>query len=250
MSKPILALEQANDLSVTAGSVADVYRAASAGADLSLYLTTATYEETLHFQEVYVNDDGYFAGIRTDHFANNGGLAMHDRPFVCFFRYDTSGTFALVKWYFDGTTEDVSQAHPYGVYRWFVGDPWETIYAHDDAGATTAGSLDDLIAAVRDGYQMRVAVNGLFNGDEGAPSASHEVIVNISQPCVAEGQVAGLTETIMLMDGNRPLDFTKPYFPGYAMLRTTGLVDMYLASPELRFGRRVAQRGMRWLVRK
>jgi len=250
MSNPILALEQAADLSATTGSAAAVFRAVSAGADLSLYLTTATYEETLHFQEVYVSDDGYFAGIRTDHFANNGGLAMHDRPFVCFFRYDTSGAFALVKWYFDGTTEDVSQSHPYGVYRWFVSDPWETVYAHDDAGVPNAGSLDDLIAAVRGGYQMRVAVRDLFHGDETPPAASHEVIVNVSQPCVAEGQVAALTETILLMDGQRPLDFTKSYFPGYAMLRTTGLVDMYLASPELRFGRRVAQRAMRWMIRR
>lgn len=70
MTTPILALEQAQDLSIIAGDPKTVHTAVSAGADLSLYMTTEHYEETLHFQEVYVGDDGYFAGIMTNMFAN------------------------------------------------------------------------------------------------------------------------------------------------------------------------------------
>lgn len=251
MSKPTLALEQAQDLSITAGSPQQVYEAVTAGAGLSLYMTTKWYEETLHFEEVYVGEDGYFAGIRTDHFANAGGLGLHDQPFVCFFRYDMSGAFALVKWFFDGNTEDVSQAYPYGIYRWFVGDPWQTVYAHDETGAPTLGSLDALMDAVRDGRQMRVAIRNLFNFDDGQPAGpDHWVIVNISQPCIAEGHAAGLTETILLMTGSRPLMFTRPYFPGYALLRTTGVADMQLSSPEIRFGRMKLNRAMKWLIRR
>ena len=52
------------------------------------------------------------------------------------------------------------------------------------------------------------------------------------------------------MAGNRPLDFTRPYFPGYAMLRTTGMSDMYLASPARQYGRVKINRAMRWMIQE
>ena len=45
-----LALEQTTDLQVAHGSMAAVAAAVRRGADLRLYMTTATYEETLYFQ--------------------------------------------------------------------------------------------------------------------------------------------------------------------------------------------------------
>ena len=76
----------------------------------------------------------------------------------------------------------------------------------------------------------------------------HWAIVDIAQPCIAEGHVAGLMQAILVLAGCRPLDFSRPYFPGYALLWTNGLVDMYLASPEIRFGRVKIQREMKWMV--
>lgn len=176
---------------------------------------------------------------------------MADRPFINFFRYDTSGSYAHVKWYFDGRTENVSQAYPYGIYRWFVGKPWRTIYTHDEQGKPAAGSLGALMGAVRQGHHMRVAIRNLFGLDnENLAGPDHWAIVDIAQPCIADGHVAGTTEAILVMAASRPLDFSKPYFPGYALARTTGVVDMYLSSPEIRFGRVKIARAMRWMIRE
>lgn len=251
MSNPTLALEQAQDLRITAGSSEVTYDAVATGADLSLYMTTEWYEETLHFQQMYVGDDGYFAGIMTNMAPNRRARQMADQPFVNFFRYDTSGTYAHVKWHLDGRTERVSQSYPYGVYRWYVGEPWRTIYEHDEDGKPRSGSLGALMGAVRQGHRMRVAIRNLFGLDEPALAGPpHWVIVDLAQPCVAEGHVAGVTEPILVMAGIRPLEFSHPYFPGYAMPRTTGVLDMYLSSPELKLGRVIVNRAMRWMIQE
>ena len=49
-----LAFEQRTDLSSAQGSAAAVVAALRRGADLRLYMTTDSYEETLYFQQTYV----------------------------------------------------------------------------------------------------------------------------------------------------------------------------------------------------
>ena len=51
-----LALEQESDLSVASGSATAVAEAVRAGAELRVYLTTPTYEETLYFQQTYAGE--------------------------------------------------------------------------------------------------------------------------------------------------------------------------------------------------
>lgn len=46
-----LAFEQHSDLTTVSGSAAAVADAVRRGADLRLYMTTSTYEETLYFQQ-------------------------------------------------------------------------------------------------------------------------------------------------------------------------------------------------------
>ena len=63
----ILALEQQPDLSTTQGSETQVAEAVRRGADLHLYLTTDTYEETLYFQQTYAGEGNVFAGFMSHH---------------------------------------------------------------------------------------------------------------------------------------------------------------------------------------
>ena len=62
-----LALEQNSDLSVVRGSIKAVAEAVRRGADLHLYMTTDTYEETQYFQQTYSGKDTAFAGLMSHH---------------------------------------------------------------------------------------------------------------------------------------------------------------------------------------
>ncbi len=104
-----LAFEQRIDLGSAQGSAAAVVAALRRGADLRLYMTTDSYEETLYFQQTYVrlpaeeggegdDGDGAFAGLMSHHhsYTHRGGPA--EQPYVSLFRYDTSGRYAHLKW--------------------------------------------------------------------------------------------------------------------------------------------------------
>ena len=62
-----LAFEQNNSLATVSGSAAAVAGAARRGADLRLYMTTPTYEETLYFQQTYAGEGEAFAGLMSHH---------------------------------------------------------------------------------------------------------------------------------------------------------------------------------------
>ena len=62
-----LVLEQQSDLSIKSGSTAAVAEEVRAGADLRVYLTTPTYEETLYFQQTYAGVGDVLAGIMSHH---------------------------------------------------------------------------------------------------------------------------------------------------------------------------------------
>lgn len=138
-----LALEQTTNLQVAYGSPAAVAAAVRRGADLRLYMTTATYEETLYFQQTYAGEADAFAGLMTHHHSYMHRGAIPKQPYFSFFKYDTSGTFLQVKWMLDNRVFDESQAHPYGVYRWFVCDRWRLVYEHDSHGNRVSGDLED-----------------------------------------------------------------------------------------------------------
>src|SRR5436305_14634763 len=105
-----LALEQAANLRVTHGSLDVVADAVRRGADLRLYMTTETYEETLYFQQTYAGEGHAFAGLMSHHHSYMHRGTVPPQPYVSFFRYDTSGALSQVKWTPDNTVLDESQA--------------------------------------------------------------------------------------------------------------------------------------------
>jgi hypothetical protein len=121
----IIALEQQTDLSVSTGSAMDVADALRRGADLRLYMTTDTYEETLYFQQTYAGEGDAIAGLMSHHhsYVHRGGDIK--QPYISIFKYDASGTFAHVKGMIGDKRLDESKSYGYGVYRWFVCDRCE-----------------------------------------------------------------------------------------------------------------------------
>ncbi len=157
-----LAFEQDSELVTVSGSAAAVADAVRRGADLRLYMTTPTYEETLYFQQTYAGEGDAFAGLMSHHHSYVWDGKPFGEPYVCLFRYDASGGFSMVKWLLGDRAEDHSSAGAYGVYRWFVCDRWKPVYEHDAHGNSVAGNLSDLMEAVRAGLSIRVGVRQLF----------------------------------------------------------------------------------------
>ena len=144
-----LDLEQESDLSVASGRAAAVAEAVRASAELRVYLTTPTYEETLYFQQTYAGEGDAFAGIMSHHHSYSYDGQQIDKPYVSLFKYDTSGRISHVKWLLGDDAVDVSSKAAYGVYRWFVCDRWRAVYEHDADGNPVAGDLDELVYCVR-----------------------------------------------------------------------------------------------------
>ena len=78
----ILALEQRPDLSVMQGNLLQVADAVRRGADLRLYMTTETYEETLYFQQTYAGEGTVFAGLMSHHHSYVHRCRQIDQPYL------------------------------------------------------------------------------------------------------------------------------------------------------------------------
>lgn len=245
-----LAHEQAADLSVTAGSEAETAAAVRRGADLRLYMTTDTYEETIYFQQTYAGEGDAFAGIMSHHhsYAHHGQPV--DEPLVSLFKYDTSGTYAHIKWRLDDSAVDESAAYPYGVYRWFVCDRWRVVYEHDAEGRAVAGDLDELIECVRHGHSLRVGVRQLFGlaaDDVGGPA--HMSFLTTMQPVVRDGEVLSNCDFVLVGAPQWPFAWTDGLHMCVTQPSTSGEILCFLAEPgKLPFQRHLRRRAMQWLV--
>ena len=173
-----LLLEQRQDLSIANGNLSDLAAAVRRGADLRLYMTHEKYEETMYFQQTYAGEGDDFAGLMSHHHSYAHRGEKIDEPYICIFKYDTSGRFDLMKWKFGDVVLDESQAYPYGVYRWFVCDRWRCVYANDAEGKRVAGDLDELKECVRQGRSVRLGVRQLFGLAEGADRWSKPYLVS------------------------------------------------------------------------
>jgi hypothetical protein len=245
-----LALEQRSDLSVAHGSAAGAAAAVRCGADLRLYMTTPTYEETLYFQQTYAGNGEAFAGLMTHHHSYEHRGAPADQPYISLFKYDTSGTFSQVKWMLGNQVFDESQTYPYGVYRWFVCNRWRLVYEHDEMGRSTFGNLAELKETVRTGRSIRVGIKHLFGlarNDTSGPA--HVSFLTTMQPLIEHGQVLSNCDVAVIGPAKWP--FTWQEGLHLAMLRpsTSGEVVCYLTEPgRLPFERIVPRRAMAWLV--
>ena len=250
MSDWSLALEQQKDLSVTSGSKAETAVAVRRGADLRLYMTTATYEETLYFQQTYAGAGEAFAGLMSHHhsYTHRGSPAV--QPFVSLFKYDTSGTYSHIKWKPDGTVLDESNDYPYGIYRWYVCDRWRSVYEHDAHGTAVAGDLDELRELGREGRSIQVGIRQLFGlATDDASGPAHTCFLTTMQPVVRDGQVESNCDFVLVGAPQWPFTWEDGLHVAMMQPSTTGEITCYLVRPgKMPFVHSLPRRAMVWMV--
>ena len=247
-----LALEQQRDLSVTRGSAAALAARVRGGADLRLYMTTDRYEETIYFQQTYAGDGERFAGLMSHHH----GYVHHgqdvEQPNCSIFKYDTSGTFAQIKWLWGDVALDESQAYPYGIYRWFVNDRWRLVYEHDDQGRTVHGDLEELKACVREGRTLQVGIRQLFGlAHEVRDGPDHISFVTTMQPIIRDSHVQSNCDLVVVGAPQWPFSWKDGLHIAMILPATSGEMLCFLAEPgRLPFHRLIRRRAMQWMVAK
>ncbi len=245
-----LALEQNSDLSVVRGSIKAVAEAVRRGADLHLYMTTDTYEETLYFQQTYSGKDKAFAGLMSHHHSFIHEGTIPDQPYVGLFKYDTSGTYSHIKWTIGDTWYDASATYPYGVYRWFVCDRWKVVYENDADGNPITGDIKDLMEYIRNGETIKVGVRQLFglaDGFTGGPE--HISFLTTMQPLIENGQVMSNCDLVLVGPPQWPFNWKPGVHVAVMRPSTSGIIECYLTQPgTLPFARVTPRRAMQWLV--
>ena len=245
-----LAFEQSSDLETVSGSASAVADAVRRGADLRLYMTTPTYEETLYFQQTYAGEGEAFAGLMSHHHSYVWDGKPFDEPYVSLFKYDASGDCAMVKWLLGDRAEDHSYAGTYGVYRWFTCDRWRLVYEHDEQGNPVAGDLSELMEAARAGLSIRVGVRQLFGlnqDDAGGPV--HVSFLTTMQPMIKDGHVLSNCDFTLIGAPQWPIVWNDGLHMAVLQPSTSGEFVCFLAEPgKLPFQRYMRRRAMQWMV--
>jgi hypothetical protein len=245
-----LVLEQNSDLSIASGSTAALAEAVRAGADLRVYMTTPTYEETLYFQQTYAGVGDAFAGIMSHHHSYVYDGQPIDQPYVSLFKYDTSGRFSHVKWMLDDRAIDTSSEASYGVYLWYVCERWRTVYQHDADGNRVKGDLDELQDCIRSGQTIRVGVQQLFGLNEDQDKGpAHTCFLTTMQPLIQDGHVQSNCDFVLIGAPQYPFDWKDGLHLAVMRPSTSGEILCFLAEPgKLPFQRLIRRRAMQWLV--
>tara|TARA_B100000686_G_scaffold284022_1_gene307350 strand:- start:4 stop:693 length:690 start_codon:yes stop_codon:yes gene_type:complete len=194
-----LALEQQSDLTITAGNVSELASAVRRGADLRLYMTTDTYEETIYFQQTYAGEGDAFAGLMSHHHGYSHRGAEVDQPNMSIFKYDVFGKFEQIKWLWGDVANDEGQAYPYGIYRWFICDRWRVVYEHDADGNRLGGDLDELTRLIREGRTVQVGIRRLFGlAEDRQEGPDHISFVTTMQPLTQDGHARSNCDLVVI----------------------------------------------------
>jgi hypothetical protein len=245
-----IGLEQRSDLSIVSGRMDIVADTVRRGADLRLYMTTETYEETLYFQQTYAGEGENFAGLMSHHHSYNHRGGPAPQPYVSFFKYDAFGAYSHVKWMLDNSVLNESQAYPYGVYRWFHCDRWRTVYENDDQGRCIDGDLDELQEMVRQGRSIRVGIRRLFGlAEDRIDGPDHISFVETMQPVIQDGCVLSNCDFVLVGAPVWPIEWSNGLHVAMMQPSTSGQIVCYLAEPgRLPFTRFVRRRAMQWMA--
>ena len=245
-----VALEQRTDLTVTRGSVSELAATVRRGADLRLYMTTDRYEETIYFQQTYAGGGDAFAGLMSHHHGYGHHGQEIEQPISSIFKYDTSGTYAHIKWMWGDVALDESQTYPYGIYRWFACDRWRLVYEHDADGNCLFGDLEELKEAVRQGRSIQVGIRQLFGlAKDVTTGPAHVSFVTTMQPLVQNGHVQSNCDLVAIGAPKWPFTWETGVHVAFMRTSTSGEMLCFLAEPgNLPFERMIRRRAMQWMV--
>jgi len=245
-----LALEQQTDLTVSRGDLSELVAAMRRGADLRLYMTTDTYEETLYFQQTYIGDGDAFAGLMSHHHSYVHSGEDVQQPYISIFKYDASGAYSHRKWMWGDVCVDGIGVYPYGVYRWFVCDRWRTVYEHDAEGNRVHGNLAELKEHVRLGHSVQVGIRQLFGlAEDITDGPSHISFATTMQPVIRDGHVQSNCDLVAVGAAKWPCTWRDGLHVAMMLPSTSGEILCFLAQPgKLPFKRTIRRRAMQWMV--
>ena len=146
----------------------------------------------MDFRIVYLLKDYWVAGVQNLRMPVSLRKGFGPRESMSFFLYNQDGHQAIARPYLDGRVStgeigpsptddhwdmpkyyeldrwDVETNAPssnfiyaFDVYRFFVCDQWEEVYAHDADGNPQYGSIENLADASMEGCEIKVAISGL-----------------------------------------------------------------------------------------
>jgi hypothetical protein len=237
--------------------------------------------EHMDFRVTYLLDDRWAAGIETLRMPVALPDGFGPRASMSFFLYNQDGNQAVGRPFLDGESpapgknasapkndlampkmqvlgaadEDTNAPSHHFVYAFdyfgfFVCDRWREVLSHDEKGRVLSGSLDDLVAAVNAGREIKVGIRGLCQDLGDGPA--HEVFVHVG-PCYH------YTKSKFLIGAANPLVRVRPAIPlvyrsrawdfGWLTARTDGFIARWLCNPyTLRFAKSSARHAVRWFA--
>lgn len=145
--------------------------------------------------------------------------------------------------------------YAFDVYRFFVCDQWEEVYAHDADGTPQYGSIETLADASMEGCEVKVSISGLCcRLNTGDDTMEHQVFVH-------GGSCYYYTEEKHFTVAAHPLVCVRPNIPlryasrswdfGWINPSSDGNVHCWLCDPyTLKFRREQGHYAMRWFISK
>lgn len=239
--------------------------------------------EVAQFAVTYLVNHSWAAGIMSLRQPIELPVGFGLRPSMSFFLYNQDGQQAIARPYLDGAPASGSHGpspdvappnmpkyhvqsswdgqtnapsqnfvYDFEVFRYFVGDRWRQVLAHDAQGRVESGSLDDLIDAVASGAPVKLAVAGLADDLVIGQPLPHEVFVEA-------GSTYYYTRQKQFMVGTHPIVRIKPAIPmryesqawdfGWLMVRTDGHLVYRRCDPyTLKFEDHASRHPVRWFV--
>ncbi len=244
-------------------------------------------KEVADFRVTYVVDKRWVAGIINLRQPIDLPVGFGPRPSMSFFLYNQNGLQAIARPYLDGQKPSTLKKGPsplddhskmpkyhqldawdsgtnapssnfvydFNVFKYWVCDDWQQVYAHDEKGKSVQGSVDALEEAFQKGREIKVAIKDLcLDVAEGSSdNLPHEVFVHC-------GSAYYYTKQKLFMCASHPVVRVKATIPvrykseewdfGWLMPRSDGhlarwLVDQYT----LEFTKSNSRHAMRWFVR-
>ncbi|KAK3773881.1 hypothetical protein RRG08_036571 [Elysia crispata] len=145
----------------TVGTKDDLLDAAMQGKEIRAIMTDRGY--AFPFQVVsWSSSDRRVAGQSNKHlsqrYQESDILYNTGTPYMWFSTWTTTGRRDSSRWAVGGVTNR-GRGSDYVSLQWFADPCWRHVYTHDGQGVQLRGSRESLVAAIKDGHRVRVAVD-------------------------------------------------------------------------------------------
>ena len=241
--------------------------------------------EVSEFATTYLIEKRWVAGVMTRRMPINSLAGFGPRPSMSFFLYNENGEQGIARPYLDNPPlEDDVEAmlaydhsdmvkyherdswdvdtnapssnfvYDFELFRYFVNDSWQEVYANNEQGEATFGSLESLVEAFLEGAEIKVGISDLSGDLAGSPKLNSEVFVQVGPGYYhREGRLfyAGTHPTVRIAPGIPMRYFSYGWDFGSFIPRTDGIVYHWVCDPySLVFKKSTTRNAVRWFVRR